>query len=174
MTASNLTTAVRIEHDGWQSGILNAPGLCEQAVASAWTCGLHALAEDHPLLSARDNPVEVSVVLSSDATVRALNHDHRNQDKPTNVLSFPGDLDSLGTHAEVLAGDVILAWETVEREARQSGKPVADHMSHLVVHGVLHLLGYDHEREDTATEMERLETDSLVRLGLPDPYEMDL
>lgn len=109
---------------------------------------------------------EVSVVLSDDARVRALNRDWRDKDKPTNVLSFPGsdDLDS------PLLGDVIVARETVEREAIDEGKPFEHHFAHLIVHGVLHLLGFDHLSDAEAAEMEALETEILAALGIPDPY----
>lgn len=106
---------------------------------------------------------ELSLVLADDAALRALNARWRQQDKPTNVLSFPaGD--------SVLLGDVVLAFETVRREASEQGKSLADHMSHLVVHGVLHLLGHDHERPRDADVMESLERQVLAGLGIADPY----
>lgn len=102
-------------------------------------------------------------MLADDAALRALNARWRQQDKPTNVLSFPaGD--------SVLLGDVVLAFETVRREASEQGKSLADHMSHLVVHGVLHLLGHDHERPRDADVMESLERQVLAGLGIADPY----
>ena len=90
--------------------------------------------------------------------------------RPTLYL-FPARWEWPSRGAEILVGDVILAWETVDAEAKTAGKPVANHMAHLVVHGVLHLLGYDHGSENDATTMERLEVYSLALLGLPDPYE---
>jgi probable rRNA maturation factor len=105
---------------------------------------------------------EVAIVLSDDATVRRLNRDYRHKDKPTNVLSFP-----LG---DQLLGDVVLARETVLAEAGAQGKLAGNHLSHLVVHGVLHLLGFDHEKEAQARRMEALERRVLAGLGIADPY----
>jgi probable rRNA maturation factor len=115
--------------------------------------------------------VEISVVLADDAMVRTLNRDHRGKDKPTNVLSFPignaGGVDA----APTMLGDVVLACETVMAEAAAQGKSVADHLRHLVVHGVLHLTGHDHEDDAEAERMERLETRVLADLGVGDPYQ---
>jgi probable rRNA maturation factor len=104
------------------------------------------------------------VALADDKTVRKLNAKHRGSNKPTNVLSYPSD-------ARGLLGDIVLARETVWREARAQGKRPADHVSHLVVHGVLHLLGYDHETGDADAErMEGRERRILKGLGIADPY----
>jgi probable rRNA maturation factor len=107
---------------------------------------------------------EVAILLTGDAEMQALNRQWRGKDVPTNVLSFPS-----GEGAGHL-GDVALAYETVEGEAKQRNTSIADHAAHLVVHGMLHLLGYDHEREDDAIKMERLETEILATLGIADPY----
>jgi probable rRNA maturation factor len=109
--------------------------------------------------------MEAAVALDTDAVVRRLNHQFRGLDKPTNVLSFPSD-NRAGGHL----GDIILARETVVAEADQLGVPVAHHLQHLTVHGLLHLLGFDHEADGDATEMETLETEILATLGIPDPY----
>lgn len=115
---------------------------------------------------------EASLVLSDDAEIQVLNRDYRGKDSPTNVLSFPSDEPDYGPDGPpTLLGDVILAWETVAREAEEQGKPVGRHLSHLVVHGILHLVGYDHEIDAEAEEMERLEVQILGGLGIPDPYE---
>jgi probable rRNA maturation factor len=113
-------------------------------------------------------------VLADDAFVRGLNREYRRQDKPTNVLSFPsGFLDGEGDPGEgpFPIGDVVIAFSTLAREAAAQGKSVEDHLAHLVVHGVLHLLGYDHETEDQAREMEGVEVRLLAGLGVADPYE---
>ena len=115
-------------------------------------------------------PLEASIVLADDALVRTLNRTYRRQDRPTNVLSFAnGDPSRAGA---VLLGDVVLARETVVREAEDQGKPLAAHLSHLVVHGVLHLLGFDHERNSDAERMEALEVSILADLGFADPYRV--
>ena len=111
---------------------------------------------------------ELSLVLTDDAAIRVLNRDHRGKDKPTNVLSFPGfDPDE---PPEPLLGDIVVAHETTAREAAEEVKPLAAHFSHLVVHGMLHLFGYDHETTDDAEVMEAEERRILARLGLDDPY----
>lgn len=115
----------------------------------------------------------VALALADDAMVRDLNARFRNQDKPTNVLSFPSGEES-GPEAQLCPdtqlGDVILAAETLRREAAAEAKPAADHFTHLVIHGILHLLGYDHESVVDAERMERLETAILADLDIDNPY----
>lgn len=116
---------------------------------------------------------EVALVLTSDADVRALNAQFRGKDKPTNVLSFPSeDASSIQaiTGETLPLGDVVIAYETVMREAREEGKPPLHHLSHLTVHGLLHLAGYDHETDEDAERMEALEREILGELAIPDPY----
>lgn len=108
-----------------------------------------------------------TLALADDALVRDLNRRFRGKDRPTNVLSFPsGEPPAPGG----MLGDIVLARETVEREAALDGKPFDHHLIHLVIHGMLHLLGYDHESDEEAEAMERLETAVLADLGIPDPY----
>ncbi len=116
--------------------------------------------------------LEVSVMLSDDVTVARLNQDYRATEGPTNVLSFANFTGESGSVSgpPVLLGDVVLAFETVSRECRTEGKELADHLAHLIVHGVLHLLGYDHEVESEAERMEEMEIEILAALGLPNPY----
>ncbi len=111
----------------------------------------------------------LSVVLASDAAVRAENAAWRGKDAPTNVLSFPACGPAVPGEPPHL-GDLMLAGETVAAEARAEGKPLDHHVLHLLVHGLLHLLGHDHERDAEAERMEALETVILARLGVPDPY----
>lgn len=111
----------------------------------------------------------LSVLLTDDATVQGLNRDWRGKDSATNVLSFPSDMPVVPGEPDFL-GDIALARETLEREADLDGKPLNDHLRHLVVHGVLHLLGYDHLEKAEAEEMETTETRILAGLGVPDPY----
>ena len=115
--------------------------------------------------------VELSLVLADDATVHALNARWRGKDAPTNVLAFATD-EMPVAGKPVLLGDVVLAYETVVREAKAQGKSLADHLRHLVIHGVLHLLGYDHVAAAPAKRMEALETRILASLGVTDPYRL--
>lgn len=113
---------------------------------------------------------EVAVALTDDAAVKALNRDWRGIDKPTNVLSFPA---SGGKHAgPALLGDVIVAYETLVREAAEEDKPLLHHLAHLTVHGYLHLLGYDHQTDSEAEAMEAMEREILGSLGIADPYAL--
>jgi probable rRNA maturation factor len=133
-------------------------------------------ATPHADLATTSAAIEISIRLTSDAEVQTLNEQYRQQDKPTNVLSFPmvqPDLiDALANtdDGEVLLGDIVLAYETCEREAQERGVPVEDHATHLIVHGVLHLLGYDHMTDADAEHMEAIERDVMASLGLHDPY----
>ena len=113
---------------------------------------------------------ELSVVFTDDAHVRVLNAGWRGKDKATNVLSFPAFPHGLRGTFPPLLGDIVLAAETVAGEAQAEGKPLSDHISHLIVHGILHLIGYDHESDAEAEEMEGLERQILAGLGIPDPY----
>lgn len=123
---------------------------------------------DEAGLTARPD-AELAVTLADDARVRELNSEWRAKDKPTNVLTFPAFEPEEMADAPML-GDVILAFETVAREARDEGKSLPDHVSHLVIHGVLHLFGHDHIDDADADEMEAIETRALARLGVADPY----
>lgn len=112
---------------------------------------------------------ELSLLLTDDAHIRVLNRQWRDQDKPTNVLSFPS-ADEDDDEPGPLIGDVIVAHETTAREAAEEGKSFEDHFTHLLVHGLLHLFGYDHVEDDEAEEMEAFETEILADLGVADPY----
>lgn len=154
----------------WDSRI-DWPGLAQRCVAAA------IAQTEYASRAAGGVPVEVSVKLSSDAEVRTLNRNYRGQDKATNVLSFPmADPAVLaaaadGDEIEILLGDIVLAYETCAREAGARGIAVRDHAAHLLVHGTLHLLGYDHETSDADAEaMEDVERRALASLGIADPY----
>ena len=112
--------------------------------------------------------IEIGVVLTDDAKMRALNRTWRGKDAATNVLSFPAPT-SAGVEPRLL-GDVVLAYETIAREAAEQRISARDHLAHLTVHGVLHLLGHDHENDRDAEAMENREREILVRLGIRDPY----
>ena len=113
----------------------------------------------------------ISLLLTDDARIQVLNRIWRDKDKPTNVLSFPSGLDEeAGDDRPLLVGDIVIARETVVAEAAAEGKTVEVHLRHLLVHGFLHLLGYDHEIDGEAETMEALETEILAELGIADPY----
>lgn len=137
-----------------------------------------ALAESaFPQLASGSRPVEISVRLTSDDQVRALNSEWRGKDKPTNVLSFPMTeayelANADGEGPELMLGDIVLARGVCEREAAEKAVPVETHATHLLVHGTLHLLGYDHHDVDEAADMESREVRALARLGIDDPYEV--
>ncbi len=117
--------------------------------------------------------LEVSLVLANDDLIQILNSEYRQKDKPTNVLTFATlDSEEPATDGALNLGDVILSYETIVREAQEQGKFITDHVRHLVVHGVLHLLGYDHEEEDEATDMETLEIRILETMGVQNPYTL--
>ena len=116
---------------------------------------------------------ELSIRLSDNEEVRGLNRDYRDKDKPTNVLSFESEMpDMAWPEGEPYPiGDIIVAYETVRDEALAQGKDLENHLCHLIVHGVLHLSGYDHEDDTTAEKMEALEITILASLGISDPYQ---
>lgn len=139
---------IAIQAEGWPD--------CEDLIA----CAVKSVATE------LDNPREgeLSVVLSDNAQVQILNRDYRGKDKPTNVLSFP--------QSGPLLGDIILAFETVQAEAMDKGVSFEAHLTHLVMHGWLHLQGFDHQTDKTATEMEAIEIAALAKLGIDNPYQV--
>lgn len=168
--AAGVTPAPRIEievevrESAWEAML---PGAADVARAAAAAALAAMLPPGFP-------PAELSLVLSGDAELQALNRAWRGKDRPTNVLSFPGldtlDDPQLPAGAALLLGDVMLAHETCAAEAAAQGKTLAAHLAHLVVHGVLHLLGHDHEDAAEAAVMEAAERAILGGLGIADPY----
>jgi probable rRNA maturation factor len=151
---------------GWRRVCPDAQRLARDAARVALIDGIAAMGFTSP------RRVELSITLTDDAQQLQLNRRYREEDVSTNVLAFrawePGMHVAPG--APLLLGDVVLAFETVAREANEQVKPFCYHVRHLIVHGVLHLLGYDHRREADAIRMEHLETSILAKLGVPDPY----
>jgi probable rRNA maturation factor len=147
-----------VEAEGW-SALTDPEALARGAVEAALRTASDAPRE----------PVELSVLLTDDEAVRELNRAWRGKDRPTNVLSFPAP-EGPDIPGPRHLGDLALAFETLEREAREEGKALADHAAHLIVHGTLHLLGYDHETAGEAEIMEALEVKALATLGIADPY----
>lgn len=131
-----------------------------------------AHASEHVAAAAVPPGVQLAaaLALADDAVVRSLNRDWRRQDKPTNVLSFPAPKPPRDFDGPTPIGDIVIAEETLLDEARTAGIEPAHHFQHLLVHGLLHLLGHDHEDDEEAAAMEALETRILAALGIPDPY----
>ena len=156
---ANTSVAVVIERGAWESAD-DVHGLCKAAVAAA-------AAEVQPTA-----PFAINVLLSDNDRLRELNARYRNKNVPTNVLAFPCGDDPLPSPARgpCVIGDIALAFQTLATEAGQQDKTIPDHLSHLVVHGTLHLLGYDHHTDNEATIMEEIERRALNRLGIADPY----
>lgn len=145
---------VEVENPAWTAELPDAEALALAAALAA--------------LSRREagSVPGVTILLTDDETVRDLNARFRGQDKPTNVLSFPAP-----ANPEHFLGDIALAFGVCAREAAEQRKPIGDHLQHLVAHGVLHLLGYDHMSDGEAEAMEGLERIILAGLGVPDPYK---
>lgn len=161
--SSSLEIAVSIHDAAW----LEAFGDLEARAGAAVRTALECAGGDTVTGTA---PLEVSLVFTDDAEQQSLNGTWRGKDRPTNVLSFPNMDEHEAAGAPRLLGDVVLARETVLREAAEQGKSPANHTLHLVVHGLLHLLGHDHEAPEEAAAMEALERSILARLDIPDPY----
>jgi probable rRNA maturation factor len=150
----SVTIDIAVEAESWHR-ILGAELIAHRAAQAA-------------LDDAKIGEGEVSILLTDDARIRELNRTYRGMDKPTNVLSFPSE-DKAESGARFY-GDIALACETLSREAAGEGKRLDAHLSHLVVHGVLHLLGFDHDNERDAEAMEARETKIVTSLGFADPY----
>src|ERR1700693_265403 len=154
-------TEVLVVADCWQNEP-DAEAVIQRAIAAA------AETVDADVADA-----ELAVMLTDDSGIRTLNSNWRGVDKPTNVLSFPA-LQPTGAggpdDAPRMLGDIAIAYETTRKEANDERRPFDHHLSHLAVHGFLHLIGYDHENDDDAEAMEALEAEILAQLGIPDPY----
>jgi len=154
-------TEVLVVADCWQTEP-DAEAVIDRAIAAA-----------AGIVDADIGEAELAVMLTDDAGIRTLNGNWRGIDKPTNVLSFPA-LQPTGPtgpdDAPRMLGDIAIAYETTRKEADDEQKPFVHHLSHLAIHGFLHLIGYDHEKDDEAETMESLETEILAQLGIPDPY----
>jgi probable rRNA maturation factor len=138
---------VEVEDDAWTQALADPAALARRAAAAA----------------ARGESGEIVILLTDDDVLRSLNGQFLGKDRPTNVLAFPAGVTGR-------LGDVALAFGVCEAEAREQGKSLADHLIHLVIHGVLHLIGYDHLTDDDATRMESLERQLLGEMNIEDPY----
>ena len=162
MTTFSLpATEVLVVADCWHTEP-DAEAVIQRAVAAAAS-----------MIDADTGDAELAVMLTDDAGIRILNSNWRGIDKPTNVLSFPAWQPAGGhepNNGPRMLGDIAIAFETTRGEADEEQKPFSHHLSHLAVHGFLHLVGYDHEKDSEAELMESLERDILAQLGIPDPY----
>lgn len=149
---------IAINADGWQS-----EDSLRMLVDRVLEATLHCLEFD-------DVDSELSLVFTDDANIRTINAKWRQIDKATNVLSFPAFPIQPGQRPGPILGDIVIARETVQHEAQEENKSFDDHLSHLIVHGLLHLTGYDHQNDDEAEQMESLERKILASLGISDPY----
>lgn len=153
---------IRIDAAGWRSPEIAAEARAGEAARAAI---------EYSQVAAE--ALELSILLTDDSAVARLNREWRGKSGPTNVLSFPGETPpdaGSETGMPILLGDIAIAFETVVAESDAAGIPITDHLRHLVVHGVLHLLGYDHENDKDADRMERCEVEILDALGVSDPY----
>ncbi len=146
---------IHIEEPAWSDELEDPDSVCRKAISAIW--------------SFLENPKigELSLALISDIRIQDLNRQFRHKDQPTNVLSFP----SIGPGA--VLGDIVLAFETISSEARRDGKTFQDHVAHLIIHGFLHLQGYDHETDQDAVVMEGLEIQALNALNIDNPYKIN-
>lgn len=159
MTPVSPAIEFRVERGDW-------PGESELGVLAA-----AAVAAVGDMVDGELRGRELSLLFTDDATIAGLNRDWRGKPKPTNVLSFQAvAIDETAAEMAVPLGDIVFGFETVAKEAAEAGLTLADHITHLLVHGLLHLLGYDHEEDAAATAMEQLEAAILARLGIADPY----
>jgi len=168
---SRLETDVSVPCARWREALPEAAEVCRRAARAAFDAARGDCAGGYRGDPAA--PVEASLVLADDTLVRNLNRDFRGQDRATNVLAFAsldGGNAGPGAEAPVLLGDVVVAYGTAAAEAASAGKGLADHLSHLVVHGMLHLLGYDHQSPNDAEAMETMEVRVLRSLGVASPY----
>ena len=152
----------------WEDGLPQAAALVRRACK---------LVLDESDLVDVNGVIELAVVLTDDEYIRDLNHTYRGKNKPTNVLSFPAVQNAVSAMKiaarrgmPLMLGDIVLAYEAIEREAAQQDKSMQDHLTHLVVHGCLHILGFDHEEPHEAEIMEQLEKELLAKIGIADPY----
>lgn len=173
MTKTNLT--ITLNEPGWEEQIPNLQQLANDVLVNALE---YVEANEDIDFLGTEKPVDINLCLSDDNEVHTLNRDFRGMDKPTNVLSFAAvddpDFDrNTELFGEIEFGDIIIALETMQREAADKGIPLRDHFCHLFTHGILHLLGFDHIEDDEAEYMEEFEINILKRLNIKNPYGED-
>ena len=179
--ANNVEVLISITCDAWTDALPNVEDICKTAASTAMDVkptrdveeSLQSFLPRLPLLEG--TPREISVLLTDDKFMTGLNRDYRNKDQPTNVLSFSNfgkgiELPELPEEETLIYGDVVVAFETVQNEAESEGKTLEGQLCHMIIHGVLHLLGYDHIEDLEAEKMEAMEVQMLGSLGFDDPH----
>lgn len=164
----NLTLEVEVQNKIWRNLNINLKDFAQKYILAT----LKAINIDNYF-----NLIEISLLYTTDIEIKKLNSEYRGQDKSTNVLSFPCEEINYNDFAalkilgdQLILGDIVFAYETIDKEAKNEGKSFLDHLAHLIIHGTLHLLGYDHEEEDEAEIMEKLEIDILKQFNISSPY----
>ena len=149
----------------WNGSFLDVEAIAKRAVQITMKLA-------HLPPEVRNREIEASIVLANDDLIQILNREYRKMDKPTNVLTFAtlDSKDPLPADGPFPLGDIIMSYQTIDREAREQGKFFKDHYTHMLVHGCLHLLGYDHQNDDEATIMETLEIRILEKMNIQNPY----
>ncbi len=150
---------ITVSAEGWSD---------EPHLMGILTKAIKSVAETAKLKWPQD--AELSVLFTNDKQMASINGEWREKNQPTNVLSFPGSDVEIGEQSDFMIGDLVFAYETVKREALDQEKQFEDHLTHLIIHGFLHLFGYDHIEENQAEQMEALEIKSLAQMGINDPY----
>lgn len=173
MAMNNIELNILLEEDRWESYLKNYDAISNLVLSS--TIDYVKDNEDIDFLE-YDKKININLVLSNDTQVQELNREYRNKDKPTNVLSFANIDDEsfdddLENFPEIELGDIIISLETLEREADEKSITFQNHFSHLLIHGILHLLGFDHIENEDAEYMESFEIDILQQLNIANPYE---
>lgn len=157
-----------VEDNIWKAKLSNHDDMIQNTVEKT----LHHL----NIFEKNDKIAEISVTLTNDESIQSLNKDYRGKDKPTNVLSFPQidwSNDDWKDDPVVMLGDVVVSFETIAREAEEQSKSLEHHFTHMLVHSIVHLFGYDHETDEEAEEMETLEIEILKQMGIENPYQMN-
>lgn len=162
MSALNIEIDIDVQNSDWKTSIQNIEHLTRSAIEKALSMAM----DKHPQM-------EISIVLSDDTFIQNLNKTYRHKDKPTNVLSFPmTEIEEIAESTPFISlGDVIVSFETIKRESEEQNKPLEHHYIHMLVHGCLHLLHFDHENDEDAEIMESKEIEILEQLGIKNPYE---
>jgi probable rRNA maturation factor len=171
-TPDKIEIYVALHDMRWKSAIENSEAYCKQIITRV----LEAFPEHwrHRTVGpdGKQYRMEVACILSEDTEIAGLNERFRGKSKPTNVLSFVADPDGpLDDDIPVVLGDIIVSYDTIVKEAMEQNKPLRHHFTHILVHGIMHLIGFDHVQDDEAEIMERYEKDILAELNIPDPYQ---